>query len=92
MAEYIEREALLKRLKFKAETDTTYHHLKQRGLESAMAQVRKAPFADVAPVVHAKWEQMKVFNTQYVCSACGDLFPDYRSNYCPNCGARMDGE
>ena len=54
MAEYIEREAVLKRLKFKIETDTTYNHLKYRGLESAMAQVRKAPAADVAPVVRCK--------------------------------------
>lgn len=28
------------------------------------------------------------------CTACGDVFPLHYSdyNYCPNCGARMDGE
>ena len=54
MAEYIEREALIARLKFKVETDPTYNHLKQRGLESAMARVRKAPAADVVEVVRCK--------------------------------------
>lgn len=54
MTEYIEREALLARLKLKVKTDTTRNHAKQRGLESAQAQVRKAPAADVAPVVWCK--------------------------------------
>ena len=28
-----------------------------------------------------------------VCSACGESFSEYYDcNYCPNCGARMDGE
>ena len=54
--------------------------------------IKAIPAADVVPVVHGRWEQMKVFRTQYVCSECGDLFPDFRSNYCPNCGADMRGE
>ena len=48
--------------------------------------------ADVVPVVHGRWERMKAYCTQYVCSECGDIWPDFRSDYCPNCGARMDGE
>lgn len=94
--EYIEREALLKRLKFKVETDTTYNHLKQRGLESAMAQVRKAPAADVVEVKHGRWisDDRDVL---FSCSECGTQIStswdceDLVWNFCPNCGAKMDG-
>jgi len=97
MAECIEREALLARLKLKEKTDTTRNHAKFRGLESAMAQVKKAPAADVAPVVHGRWELNKVYG-DYECSVCkqGDVlalhFKRMKLYYCPNCGARMDGE
>ena len=50
------------------------------------------PTSDVAPVVHAYNKSKDGF----LCSACtfGDfgLFRDYTPNYCPNCGARMDGK
>ena len=42
-------------------------------------------------VKHGRWKQMKAYKSQFVCSECGDLFPDWESDYCPNCGARMDG-
>lgn len=42
--------------------------------------------ADVAPVVHGQW-----FGT--VCTACGESTSFYYDcNYCPHCGAKMDGE
>lgn len=53
------------------------------------------PAADVAPVVHGQWiEQEKyTFGVMYDCSICGDRILDngHSWNYCPNCGARMDG-
>ena len=56
--------------------------------------------ADVAPVVHGQWiEYTKViipepynkWEQAWKCSECGfdDGFAAY--NYCPNCGAKMDG-
>lgn len=101
MAEYIEREALLARLKFKIESDTTRNHAKYRGLESAQAQVRKAPAADVAPVVHSKWMEMVEYHEDGFGEWCQDIYYnclncDYatvvNTNYCPNCGAKMDLE
>ena len=53
------------------------------------------PAADVQEVKHGRWE----YNNEayvgsnpygsYNCSICGENVP-HKTNYCPNCGARMD--
>lgn len=50
--------------------------------------------ADVAPVRHGQWIEMKVRQqTSLVCSECGaDSGSICGTSYCPNCGAKMDGE
>ena len=57
--------------------------------------VDAVPAADVAPVRHGRWvEQEKyTFGVMYDCSICGDRILDngHSWNYCPNCGAKMDG-
>ena len=68
----------------------------------ALEQIIKLLDTDVAPVRHGRWESFEdVFlETCYECSECGLKFylvdggtPKENSyNYCPNCGARMDGE
>ena len=55
------------------------------------SMINEVPTADVEEVKHGYWEQMKAYKSLYVCSRCGDLFPDYKSDYCPSCGAKMDG-
>lgn len=54
----------------------------------------KAPAVDAAPVVHGRWTYFNcVGEGRYQCSEClhwVDAGTD--RNYCPNCGARMDGE
>ena len=44
-------------------------------------------------VVHAKWERKPGTKHEWWCPACKRVFPySYTShNYCPNCGAKMDG-
>lgn len=64
-------------------------------------------FADVAPVRHGRWIEKKrwgigKWHKWLECSECGhqdhdlDMYEDMpftsSGNYCPNCGARMDGE
>lgn len=56
------------------------------------------PAADVAPVVHGRWEYTpQTFNTlcQIRCPFCAwwslDPSIDGIYKYCPNCGAKMDG-
>ena len=67
------------------------------------ALIDSVPAADVAPVRHGRWmpeDECKVaFHSK--CSECGcfvsnfpeDAFLDCSQawNYCPNCGAKMDG-
>lgn len=53
------------------------------------------PSADVAPVRHGRWIEdnphCNGLASNWNCSMCGgDGDNDY--NYCPNCGAKMDGD
>ena len=55
--------------------------------------VKTLPSADVVQVVHAKWENYSPITIK--CSRCGHVIHDWRYSeckYCPNCGAKMDGE
>ena len=54
------------------------------------------PSDDVAPVVHGQWISKNTigYDWTFVCSNCGyiDGYPfNDRHNFCPNCGAKMDG-
>ena len=59
--------------------------------------IDKAPTLDVAPVVHGRWIYVKTYIDldECNCSECGQLMTTHvgqRMNYCPNCGANMDGK
>ena len=65
---------------------------------AAFAEIRKLPAADVAPVVHEKWLLDRWPSWPHrECSRCKIMIPrtkevpDQYWQYCPNCGARMDG-
>lgn len=55
--------------------------------------LNSVPAADVAPVVHAKWVDARDDTYDYICSLCDTRFPAWLEDwdYCPNCGARMNG-
>lgn len=55
-------------------------------------EIAEMPTIDAVPVVHGYWKPMKAYKTECVCSECGELWPDWKSPYCPDCGAKMDGE
>ncbi len=63
-----------------------------------MAFIDKEPAADVVEVRHGRWESTGVlvglmnFEYFYRCTACGRRGGDTKTNYCPNCGAKMDKE
>lgn len=56
--------------------------------------IKGLPAADVVEVRHGRWIVFDPKNAESKeCSMCGYLFSRlYPSNYCPNCGARMDKE
>jgi hypothetical protein len=65
-----------------------------------VADIDVIPRVDAAPVVHGYWinktNPMRAVVEQRVdCSTCGHIFWHTSAlsyNYCPNCGARMDGD
>lgn len=61
-------------------------------------EIKKLPTIDAVPVVHGRWEEADDGDGK-VCSTCGEDFCDivmgcnvHEWKYCPNCGAKMDGE
>ena len=78
MAEYIEREAAIAAVK----------HAWAKGLEpSQYLEIISA--ADVAPVRHGQWIDKGSLSCR--CSKCG--CKNYKeTQWCPNCGAKMDLE
>ena len=59
--------------------------------------VSKAPTVDAVEVVHGRWEKAE-YNGFLRCDQCKDVYineewlEDGKWNYCPNCGAKMDGD
>lgn len=52
--------------------------------------------ADVAKVVHGRWEDTGIDELDLVyggwkCSVCGYIFCGNKTNFCPDCGAKMEG-
>ena len=90
MTDYIERNELIKNLKYFAPEHYS-------GLINNL--IMKQPAADVEPVVHGRWiEPTRLYYgaKQYECSLCySDTFWKKHSitekyPHCPNCGATMD--
>lgn len=58
--------------------------------------IEDAPTVDAAPVIHGHWDE-GVHHDYCCCSNCRDVYilaewlTDGKWNYCPNCGAKMDG-
>lgn len=96
MAEYIDREAAIRAVR--GQRGPCRSLAQNQMLDRLKVDVERIPAADVAPVVHGKWEYIsQTLNTlsQLRCSFCGwwslDPSIDGAYNYCPNCGAKMDG-
>ena len=64
-----------------------------------LREVSDAPAADVAPVVHGRWEMRPTgmatdTGPEYkaYCTVCNEPNKQYQPPFCPHCGAKMDGE
>lgn len=94
MAEYIEREEYCEK----------HCRCSNEYCDKESCPIWKAPAADVAPVVHGRWITWEEAGNdipsphRHECSVCHDAAQvlingiELLSDYCPNCGARMDGE
>lgn len=101
MAEYIEREATKKSLRGLISDcrRRNVNPVQIRALLYALDLIEEVSAADVVEVKHGEWSYEysgdKLGGTDatydYRCSVC-DEFALEESNYCPNCGAKMDGE
>lgn len=97
--EYIEREALLNLIEENSETKFDWSECVD--IDILRPAILDMPAADVAPVVHGEWIQRmwksecdwgSISHRGITCSACKVEFVDKEpTNYCPNCGAKMDG-
>ena len=88
MTEYIERGAMDKALTTDAANDKDKN---RRTWAKAICVLHDLPAADVAPVVHGRWLFVDTDTEQFfLCNRCKKK-EFWESNYCPNCGCRMDG-
>lgn len=90
MAEYIDRTAL--GIGY-ADPKAFIIPAHAEGWNTAIQIINEAPTADVAPVVHGHWIRQDESFTRFKCSnpECGIENCSGFENYCPNCGAKMDG-
>ena len=89
MAEYIKRETLREILDGWRDAHADVDDVHGCGLlEDVICEVDAQTAADVAPVVHG--HSVDVGGVYARCSQCDGVLP-LCANYCPNCGAIMDG-
>ena len=91
MAEYIEREDLLELYRMDDPVLNKNGHVP---LPVIRQNIMDIPSADVAPMVHGQWETSSDRPDSLICSVCKcgfDMWKHDPHNYCPNCGAKMDG-
>ena len=83
MPEYIERETAVAWF-------MPYAHAGESiDADVVISDIKGMKAADVAPVRHGRWKRYG--KNLGECSECGEVV-SARNNYCPNCGAKMDGD
>ena len=87
--EYIEREAIEKA--FAEEIHTNYLDDYAKGFQAALLAVMSIPAAKVVPVRHGHWIECN-YGLTFECSECKYPTEYSLTDYCPNCGAKMDGD
>lgn len=91
---YIDAESAKRVIKKVCETYNIAFENGHGGFGDMLAKaIDDMPAADVQEVRHGQWEDA---NETFECSICGYSFENegymHFFNFCPNCGARMDGE
>ena len=90
MKDYIERAAVIDLITRRYELPELCTH-----------EINSIPAADVAEVRHGRWLTTDAYPHHLYCSVCYKTYAknakwvnelDLPTNYCPNCGARMEKE
>ena len=92
MSDYIKREDAIKYNQLQV------NFCKQEGfpnpewlhIESILNNIKHIPSADVVEQKHGKWFFISEY-CRFACNQCNG-HSQRNSDYCPNCGARMDGD
>lgn len=86
--EYIDKAAFIEYLGFE---NTIQEREENIGEIVTLEDFDRQPAADVVGVKHGEWIYGD-FDIPH-CSECGnEVLPNQISKFCPNCGAKMDGE
>ena len=92
MAEYIKKEDIEQKIQ-----DGLNNLVLGHDAIEVLGMIYEMPTADVAPVRHGRWvhEHISEGYAWVICSECEEVIHkiliNKRLNYCPNCGAKMDG-
>lgn len=98
MDEYISREEAIKEIRevYENEYPTASGDFDEYASHDVPNVLRNIPSADVQPVKRGRWIEVSPKHSR--CSVCDTtcliaVYPISKgANYCPNCGARMDGD
>ena len=86
MAEYVTKEQVIDWYRPYGQTDEPIP------FETLVSDLRDMDAADVAPVRHGRWLCVDTDTEQFfLCNRCKKK-EYWESNYCPNCGCKMDLE
>ena len=93
--DFIDRAVLLKMARHRVDIKGMEYEGITKGVNLALELiedfVKDVPNVDAVEVVHGRWVYTDgEYEIYMICSECG-WDSDYRTNYCPNCGAKMDG-
>ena len=97
MDEYISKETLQAKLNRKkaGPANKRYTEGWNDSVLMVKSMIHGEKAADVAPVLHGRW-----IDGDPYCPICGkdkfrgldaDIWSDWKPDFCPNCGAKMDG-
>ena len=91
MTDYISREAAFKEFADFVRPSNNSDFADVPTWNDAVSLIGSLPAADVVEVRHGRWKgEWFDHKMMLVCSDCG-CFADKMTDYCPNCGAKMDG-
>ncbi|WP_294407824.1 hypothetical protein [uncultured Ruminococcus sp.] len=93
MARYIDAEKLKDSIDSQTDSIFNWGKTTEELYHDLCELVDDEPTADVQEIKHGEWQE---HSGVHICSLCGHAFETegYLAffNYCPNCGARMDGD